>query len=154
MHNKDIYKTTFRANEGHYKFLVMLFGLSNTQSTFQATMNRIFGPYLLKFVIVFFDDIFIYNPTLEFHVQHLHVVLETLEKQLFYVKLNKFSFCRTSISYLGHIVTERGVHANLEKNNSNANMTEVICMGSQTLLFTISGSLKTMPILQRHSQIS
>lgn len=43
---EDGLKTAFRRHEGHYEFLVMPFGLSNAPSTFQATMNDIFKPYL------------------------------------------------------------------------------------------------------------
>jgi hypothetical protein len=43
---EDIPKTTFRTRYGHYKFLVMSFGLTNSPVIFMDTMNRIFHDYL------------------------------------------------------------------------------------------------------------
>lgn len=41
VHPDDIAKTAFHTHHGHFEFLVMPFGLSNTPSTFQALMNMV-----------------------------------------------------------------------------------------------------------------
>jgi hypothetical protein len=109
MASQDVHKTAFRTHQGHYEFLVMPFEHCNAPSTFQATMNLIFAPYLRRFGIVFFDDILVYSPTLDAHLQHLELVFQCLVEHEFCLKQSKCSIAQTSIEYLGHIVSAEGV---------------------------------------------
>ncbi|KAL0561277.1 hypothetical protein IC582_001699 [Cucumis melo] len=76
--DSDIPKTDFRSRYGHYKFIVMSFGLTNASAVFMDLMNMMFKDFLDSFAIVFIDDILIYSKTEAEHEEHLHQVLETL----------------------------------------------------------------------------
>eukprot|EP00253_Pinus_taeda_P009489 PITA_09489 len=87
----------------------MPFGLTNAPATFQSCMNNVFRRRLRRFVLVFFDDILIYNRTWEKHLQHLEEVLRILEEQQFYAKLSNYEFDLTEMLYVGHIIGTYGV---------------------------------------------
>ena len=89
---EDILKTAFRMRYGHYEFLVLPFGLTNAPAAFMDLMNRVFKPYLDRFVIIFIDDILIYSKSRAEHEQHLRIILQTLREHQLYVKLSKCNF--------------------------------------------------------------
>jgi hypothetical protein len=72
-------------------------------------MNSTLAPCLRKFVLVFFDDILIYSRTYEAHVQHLRMVFELLATEHWKIKFSKCTFAQREISYLGHVISEKGV---------------------------------------------
>jgi len=102
-------KTAFRTRYGHYEFLVLLFGLTNILAYFMDLINRVFHPYLDKFVVVFIDDILIYSKLREDHQEHLRTMLSTLAEHKLYAKLKKCDFWMEEVHFLGHIISKDGI---------------------------------------------
>jgi hypothetical protein len=66
-------------------------------------------------MLVFYDDILIYNSTLDLHINHLKEVLEVLKRNKLYVRRFKCSFCKNQVKYLSHIITTYGVATGSKK---------------------------------------
>lgn len=115
LHPEDKFKTAFRTHHGHFQWVVMPFGLTNAPATFQSLMNGIFQFAMRKFVLIFFDDILIYSADWESHLQHLEIVLITLNKHQLFAKFSKCEFGMIQIEYLGHTVSAMGVQMEKSK---------------------------------------
>ena len=111
----DVPKTAFRTRYGHYEFLVMPFGLTIAPAAFIDLMNRVFQPYLDRFVIVFIDDILVYSGSSEEHLEHLKIVLQTLRERQLYAKLSKCKFWLDKVAFLGHVISAEGVSVDPQK---------------------------------------
>jgi hypothetical protein len=66
-------------------------------------------------VLVFFDDILIYNKTWESHIKHIDRALQLLQDHQLFVKCSKCSFGVSEVEYLGHIVIHEGVRVDPKK---------------------------------------
>ena len=105
----DVQKTAFRSRYGHYEYVVMPFSVTNAPAVFMDYMNRIFQPFLDKFVVVFIDDILIYSKTREQHAEHLRLVLGVLREKHLYAKLSKCEFWMDEVQFLGHVISAQGI---------------------------------------------
>jgi hypothetical protein len=65
--------------------------------------------YLVKFVVVFIDDILIFSKTEEEHEKHIRLVLEKLRSNQLYAKFSKCEFWLTKVAFLGHVISAGGV---------------------------------------------
>nr|KYP61865.1 Retrovirus-related Pol polyprotein from transposon 17.6 [Cajanus cajan] len=68
-------------------------------------MNKIFRPFLDRFVVVFIDDILVYSRSLEDHHEHLRLVLEVLRERQLYDKLSKCEFWLSKVKFFRHVIS-------------------------------------------------
>jgi len=115
MHPNSIKYTAFICDEGKYEFLRMPFGLKTAPSIFQRFMNGVLGESRGIFADVYIDDIIIYSNSWEEHLKHIEFILSRLRKVGLTVNLEKCSFGKTMVKYLGFIITPDGISTDPEK---------------------------------------
>ena len=102
-------------NLGFYECERLSFGLCNAPATFQRLMEKCMGELHLRECLIFIDDILIFSKTFEEHVKRLEAVFRRLEQHNLKLKPSKCEFFKTSVTYLGHVVSQEGIATDPEK---------------------------------------
>ena len=103
----SIPKTAFTLPFGKYEYVKVPFGLAQAPAYFQELMTGVLKD--LPFAIAYLDDIIIYSPTPEEHLEHIRTVFEKLRDAKLSMKLSKCHFFTKEIQYLGHILGKEGI---------------------------------------------
>ena len=112
----DKAKTTFQVGSlGFYECNRMPFGLCNAPATFQRLMERCMGDLNLRDCLIYLDDIIIFSTTFEEHLERLQAVFARLQDHNLKLKPVKCNLFRRKVSYLGHVVSEAGIHTDPNK---------------------------------------
>ena len=101
--------TAFKTKWGLFEYTVLPFGLTNAPASFQTLMNDLFRAYLDLWLVIFLDDLLIYDQDLETHAQHVGMVLQILRENKLYINGGKCEWFQQEIGFLGHRVGHGGV---------------------------------------------
>lgn len=105
----DKRKTAFTTPSGHYEFNNMPMGMRNSPATFARLMNIVLSGLQGSKCFCYLDDIIVYGTSLEDHNRKLIDVLKQLDIHNLKLQPDKCEFLHTEITYLGHLISDKGV---------------------------------------------
>lgn len=109
MHSDDVAKAAFVVPFGLFEFTRLPFESTNAPATFQRLMQRCLGDRFYSSVLIYLDDIIVYSPDFDSHLQHLDEVFTRLRAYGLKLKPAKCHLLEDEVQYLGHRVSATGV---------------------------------------------
>ena len=106
----DVPKTGMITPLGSYVWHVLPMGTRNASAIYQATMEKILAPLIAKGTVhIFQDDCCIASSTPEEHLRDLQAVFALLRQHKLYVNVKKLRLFRSSVKWLGFVVSRDGL---------------------------------------------
>ena len=112
LREEDIPKSAFACKYGHYEMTRMPFGLNNSASTFQRTMELALQGLQWEICLIYIDDVIVFGSTFDEHLQRVEQVLQRIEAAGLKLKPEKCEMLQKEVVFLGHIVSGEGVRPN------------------------------------------
>ena len=106
-------KSAFVSSFGKWEFKRSPFGLAQAPAYFQRLVNEVLSG--LTFTFGYLDDILVYSPDMETHLEHLRKLFIKLREADLKLKEVKCNFLKKHIQYLVHIVSGKGITPMPEK---------------------------------------
>ena len=100
-------KSAFVSSFGKWEFKRCPFGLAEAPTYFQRLINKVLLG--LTFGFGYLDDILVYSPDMETHLEHLRSLFVKLREADLQLKEVKCNFLKKHIEYLGHIISGKGI---------------------------------------------
>ena len=100
-------KSAFVSSFGKWEFKRCLFGVAQAPAYFQRLINEVLSG--LTFAFGYLDDILVFSPDKETHLEHLRSLFVKLREADLKLKEVKCNFLKKHIQYLGHIISGEGI---------------------------------------------
>ena len=107
--------TTFSANGTRYRARVLPMGLKTSGLAFQNVMEQLLLKCKYRNAVAYVDDVAIYSPTWERHLEDLDEVLKLFIKGNIKLKSEKCEFGTTKMDFLGFRVNQHGLSPSPDK---------------------------------------
>lgn len=112
---RDRHKTAFTVGHlGHFQWNRMAFGLTSAPATQQKLMSRILKGLHMRCCVVYLDDVLVFSSSFEQHLKDLSAVIKRITDAGLKIKGSKCEFFQKSAKFLGHVVSDKGIHTNPE----------------------------------------
>ena len=116
MEEADIPKTAFRAGSSSlFEFTRMPFGLTNAGASFCRLMEMVIGDQQFVTLLFYLDDICIFANSADQMLDRIELVFSRLKQYQLKIKPKKSFFFQTKVSFLGHVLSAKGISPNPEK---------------------------------------
>ena len=108
-------KTAFSTAKGKFQFTRLPFGLVDSPAVFSALMAQVLQPILGIASLVYLDDIIVFSKSKDEHFTRLSQVLSLIQNAGLTISLDKCVFLKTSVPFLGHVITASGIQYDSSK---------------------------------------
>ena len=122
MDEEDQEKTAFITSQGLYCYKVMPFRLKNVGAIYQRLVNKMFNKQIGRNMEVYVNDMLFKSKEKIAHLDDLRDTFATLKQYQMKLNPSKCVFGVVSSKFLGFMVSQRGIEANLEKVQAIINM--------------------------------
>jgi hypothetical protein len=109
---EDVPKTAFVTRYGLFEFLAMPFGVCNGPKTCQRLMEMVLNGLQWQSCLIYLDDVIVFSDNFNDHMKRLETVLDRMSKAGLKFKPEKCQLLRKEVTFLGHVVSEKGVQPN------------------------------------------
>ncbi len=124
VHEDDRKYTAFTSPFGLYEYNRLPQGLCNSPATFMRMMLTIFGDQNFNSLLCYLDDVLVFAPTEELALERLEMVFKRLKTHNLKLAPKKCHLLRSSVKFLGHIISADGIATDTEKVTAIASVTE------------------------------
>jgi len=106
----------FQFESNVYQFTTVPYGFKYSLAAFIRALGKVLGDSgLNNNSVMYVDDLLIHLSTFTEHLHHIDLILDKLTSADFTVNAAKCQFCKPEVKFLGHIVSDEGVKADLER---------------------------------------
>jgi transposase InsO family protein len=107
--------TAFQTPDGLMQYRRMPMGLKTASAVFARYVDHMIGELKFTNVLAYIDDLLIFSKTAEEHLNTLDKIFKTLKSFNMTLGAKKCTLFAPSVTFLGHVVDEHGIHTDPNK---------------------------------------